>query len=415
MAVVVPQSTRVAIIGAALSANKGAAAMVESVMTRLPDQLGPCHFDILTTYPEADAPRVPAGTDAAIVGLQPLRLALVEFPIACLALVMRTVRLPLFWVRSRGCRSMLDAAVVVDVAGISFSDGRGFAIVVYNALMTGVPLLLGVPTVKAAQALGPFQSFPNKWLAPLVLRKVRTVCARGVRTREHLDSLGGVNAIDVADLAFSLDEAGSFPDAVNAALETIHKDFIVVMPSAVVRGIYESTGGNYVAAMTSLVADIRAKTGRSVVIAAHSYRAGLPEGRMNDGPVCREVFAACSGDPQVLGLDFDLTAGELRHLVALSSVLVTSRFHAMISGLATSTPTVVVGWSHKYKEVLDDFGLASLGLDSSALDTPNEVADIVVGVLATRDAISQQISAALPAVKDRSLRNFSVIAEAVTK
>ena len=410
-----PQPVRIAIIGAALSANKGAAAMVESVMARLPNEMGECHFDILTTYPEADASRVPVGVDAAVVGLQPLRLALVEFPIACLALIMRKLRLPLFWVRSRGCRSMLDATVVVDVAGISFADGRGFAIVFYNALMTGVPLMLGVPVVKAAQALGPFQSVPNKWLAPLVLRRVRTVCARGARTREHLDSLGGVNAIDVADLAFSLDEAANFPAIVATALESIDKDFIVVMPSAVVRGIFESTGGNYVSAMAALVADIRTKTGCSVVIAPHSYRAGLPEGRMNDGPVCREVAEACSGDSQVLGLDFDLTAGELRHLVAHSSVLVTSRFHAMISGLATSTPTVVVGWSHKYKEVLDDFGLSNLGLDSSALNAPSEIADIVAEVLASKDEISRQISVALPDVKVRSLRNFSAIAEAARR
>jgi polysaccharide pyruvyl transferase WcaK-like protein len=411
----VPQPVRIAIIGAALSANKGAAAMVESVMARLPNEMGDCHFDILTTYPDADASRVPAGADAAVVGLQPLRLALVEFPIACLALVARTLRIPLFWVRSRGCRSMLDSSVVVDVAGISFADGRGFAIVVYNALMTGVPLLLGVPTVKAAQALGPFQSIPNKWLAPLVLRRVKTVCARGSRTREHLDSLGGVNAVDVADLAFSLDEAAGLPSAVSTALGSIDSNFIVVMPSAVVKGIFESTGGNYVSAMASLVTEIRSKTGRSVVIAPHSYRAGLPEGRMNDGPVCREVAEACVTDSQVLGLDSDLTAGELRHLVALGSVLVTSRFHAMISGLATSTPTVVVGWSHKYKEVLDDFGLSSLGLDSSALNNPSEIADVVARVLSTRDELSQQITAALPAVKVRSLHNFSAIAEAARR
>ena len=410
-----PQPVRIAIIGAALSANKGAAAMVESVMARLPNEMGDCHFDILTTYPDADASRIPAGAEAAVVGLQPLRLALVEFPIACLALVARTLRIPLFWVRSRGCRSMLDSSVVVDVAGISFADGRGFAIVVYNALMTGVPLLLGVPTVKAAQALGPFQSIPNKWLAALVLRRVKTVCARGARTREHLDSLGGVNAVDVADLAFSLDEAAGLPSAVSTGLGSIDSNFIVVMPSAVVKGIFESTGGNYVSAMASLVTEIRSKTGRSVVIAPHSYRAGLPEGRMNDGPVCREVAEACAGDSQVLGLDSDLTAGELRHLVALGSVLVTSRFHAMISGLATSTPTVVVGWSHKYKEVLDDFGLSSLGLDSSALNNPSEIADVVARVLSTRDELSQQITAALPAVKVRSLRNFSAIAEAARR
>ena len=415
MSVTVPVSTRVAIIGAALSANKGAAAMVESVMARLPKELGDCHFDFLTTYPDADSSRVPAGVDASVVGLQPLRLALIEFPIACLSFIARRLHVPLFWVRSRGCRSMLDAAVVVDVAGISFADGRGFAIVVYNALMTGVPLLLGVPTVKAAQALGPFDSIPNRWLAPLVLRKVHTVCARGARTREHLDRLGGVHTIDVADLAFSLDEASELPSKVTAILKSVDSDFVLVMPSAVVRGIYESTGGDYVAAMASVVADIRAKTACSVVIAPHSYRAGMPEGRMNDGPVCREVAAACGDSSGVIGLDFDLTAGELRHLVAMSAVMVTSRFHAMISGLATCTPTVVVGWSHKYKEVLDDFGLSEFGLDSQSLRDSEGLARVVAAVLAKREVIALQIAAALPAVQERSLRNFSAIAEAARR
>ena len=49
---------RVAIVGAALSANKGAAAMLETVIARQPEVSGPCTFDILTTYPDADAPQI---------------------------------------------------------------------------------------------------------------------------------------------------------------------------------------------------------------------------------------------------------------------------------------------------------------------------------------------------------------------
>ena len=218
---------RVAIIGAALSANKGAAAMLETVIARQPEVSGPCTFDILTTYPEADAPLVPAGAPARVVGLQPLRLALVEFPVAVLARVARTRHLPRGWVRSRGCRSMLDADVVVDVAGISFADGRGIPITVYNALMTGVPLLLGTPTVKAAQALGPFSNPVNKVLSRLVLPRLAAVCARGARTRSHLDTLGLDNVTDVADLAFSLDEAASLPVNVANSLAAVG-EYVVV-------------------------------------------------------------------------------------------------------------------------------------------------------------------------------------------
>lgn len=407
------QSVRIAIVGAALSANKGAAAMLETVIARMPAVVGECSFDILSTYPNADAERIPSGSSARVVGLEPLRLALVEFPVACAAFVARKLRIPLVWVRSRGCRSILDSDVVVDVAGISFADGRGIAILGYNVLMTGVPLLLGVPTVKAAQAMGPFESLPNKIAARLVLPHLSTICARGARTREHLNTLGLNNVVDVADLAFSLSEAADLPPVVAEALTAAGEGFIVVMPSAVVRGIFESEGGDYVSAVALLIKEIRLRTNKGVVIAPHSYRVGMPEGRMNDGPVCREVASKCSSDPKVVGLDADLSAGELRRLVSLGSVLVTSRFHAMISGLSTCTPTVVVGWSHKYKEVLDDFGLAELGMDSSELSRPDVLADVVADVLSRSDAIATQIADALPLVREKSMRNFDVIARAV--
>lgn len=406
---------RVAIVGAALSANKGAAAMLETVMARQSGVSGPCTFEILTTYPSADAPLVPAGVDARVVGLQPLRLALVEFPVAVAAGLARMLRLPLGWVRSRACRAILRSDVVVDVAGISFADGRGIPITVYNALMTGLPLLLGVPTVKAAQALGPFENLVNRSLARMVLPRLSAVCARGARTRRHLDSLGLTNVTDVADLAFSLDEAGALPPAVQAGIDALGGEYVVVMPSSVVRKLHEAAGNDYVGDVAALVVSLRATTGMRVVIAPHSYRTGQPEGRMNDGPVCREVGARLAGDPGVLVVDTDLTAGELRRLIAGSRATVTSRFHAMISGLSTCTPTVVVGWSHKYREVLDDFGLARFGMDSSALCDPASVVRAVGECLADHDSIALAIASALPAVKARSALNFELIDRAASR
>lgn len=409
------RTSRIAIIGAALSANKGAAAMAETVIQRMPDHVGPCEFVLLTTYPTADEGRLPVSSNTRIVGLQPMRLALVEFPVATLAFLARMLRLPLGWVRARACRAMLDSDVVVDCAGISFSSGRGIPILVYNALMTGTPLLLGTPTVKVAQALGPFVGPVNRSLARLVLPHLATICARGARTREHLDSLGLSNVVDVADLAFSLEESVSLPASVARDVAAAGEGYVVVMPSSVVRGIVGSGGGDYVAAMAETIAEIRRLAGRGVVIAAHSYRVGMPEGRMNDGPVCREIAERLSGDDGVVLVDADLSAGELRHLVAGASVLVTSRFHAMISGLATCTPTVVVGWSHKYREVLDDFGLARFGMDSGALADPRRVAGEVASALREHDRITAAIAGALPAVKARSGRNFEVIATAMTR
>ena len=386
--------------------------MLETVIACLPSTMGECRFDILTTYPEADAPKIPVGANARVVGLQPLRLALVEIPVAFLALLARSIRLPLGWVRARACRSILDSAVVVDVAGISFVDGRGIPITIYNSLMTGLSLLLGIPTVKAAQALGPFETQPNRLLAKIVLPRLAAVCARGARTRDHLDTLRLTNVTNVADLAFSLDGSGELPPAVTDSLKGLGGPFVVVMPSSVVRGLYESSGADYVSAVSLLIRYIRESTGLGVVVAPHSYRVGHPEGRMNDGPVCQQVVACFTDDPKVIGIDEDLSAGELRHLIGMGDVLVTSRFHAMISGLSTCTPTVVVGWSHKYREVLDDFGLVDYGMDSSTLSTPMDIVDKMQTCLSKKAEIEEQIRLALPAVKERSALNFSIIAQA---
>jgi polysaccharide pyruvyl transferase WcaK-like protein len=398
------------IVGAALSANKGAAAMAESVVEHLHEYVGPSHFTLLTTYPKDDVGKTRDMQDVEVVGLEPLRLACVEFPIALLAALSRALRIPRGWVRVRGCRAILDADCVIDVAGISFVDGRGVLITVYNALMTAVPLLLGTPTVKAAQAMGPFRTQPNKMLAKLILPRLAAICARGAGTRKHLDELHLNNVHDVADLAFTLPTAGSLPSAVEERIAHCKNEYILVMPSSVVKGLYQKQGGNYADAMVALITEIRRSTGRSVVVAPHSLRVGKPEGRMNDGPICGEIIARLQGDTGVIGVSEDLYSAELRRLVAESCVLVTSRFHAMISGLATATPTIVLGWSHKYREVLDLFDATQYGLDAMALSDTAGVVAMIKSALDIHDVLEKQMKAALPEVIHQSEENFRVIA-----
>ena len=418
-------SVRISIIGAALSANKGAAAMVETVVARAPEVVGTCQFFLLTTHPDRDRDKVDATSGVEVAGLEPLRLALVEFPVALVAWLLRKCRLPAGWVRTRAGRRIVQSDVVVDVAGISFADGRGIPITVYNAMMTGLPLLLGVPTIKLAQAMGPFATQPNRLLARWILPRLAAVCARGARTRAHVDELGLSNVVDVADLAFGLHENTTVPARVDGAFAAMSTRPVVVMPSAVVRRLVresklvarnEIAGADaYVSAMVDLISRLRGVTGRSVVIAPHSYLAGAPEGRMNDGPVCREIAGHLGADAGVVLIDEDLSAAQLRGVISRAEVLITSRFHAMISGLATCTPTVVVGWSHKYREVLDDFGMAEMGLDSSALADPEEIINKVVGVIGQREQLSRQIEAALPAVQERSALNFVTLARVLAE
>jgi colanic acid/amylovoran biosynthesis protein len=55
-------------------------------------------------------------------------------------------------------------------------------------------------------------------------------------------------------------------------------------------------------------------------------------------------------------------------LIGIADTAVTSRFHGIIAALTMATSLLIVGWSHKYEEVMGMFGSNNLTLDSSNLD-----------------------------------------------
>lgn len=344
-----------AILGGSFSGNKGAASMTYAVHDQVLERLPDSRILVFSPYPKEDRLQQES---VEIVDLTPRDMILRVLPASLLSLA--TMRR---WRPKRGTSGLLAGSdVVADVSGVAFMDGRGVTTLIYNTLLVFLPWALGVPVVKIAQALGPFNSVLNRAAARFVLPRVEWVGLRGSSTAANVAKLGLRNAEPASDVAFLLTPSEAAVKAAGSALPDPDQATIV-MPSAVVEESCRAGGIDYVGRMVKLV-DGLAEAGHEVVIVAHSARAGAPGGRTNDLPVCLRI-AAGSGATVI---DREIDAKELRGLVDRSRLLVTSRFHGMISGLATGTPTFVVGWSHKYREVLDDFELAEWAVDFRELD-----------------------------------------------
>lgn len=411
---------RIATVGAAASANKGAASMLQAVIDHASDHVGPCRVDVLSTYPDTDRQELPhhdADTRVNVVAATPVIMVLM-LPLALLARLLAAVRLPRRWVcRPAAMRALLDADVVVDVAGISFVDGRGVPTLVYNVLTTGIPQLLGTPVVKCSQALGPFQRPDTRVAAKVVLGACATICPRGRRTEEHLTSLrlrADVEIRPAADLAFVMKLQASdqrAADELLARYDVQGSPLVAVMPSSVVERYCEGEGIDYVGLVAGLIDDIAETTGGVVLLVPHSARPSDQPGRMNDRPTCRAVHAAVSHDRCVL-VDESLRPGVLRALIDRCDALATSRFHAMISALATSTPVMVVGWSHKYLEVLDEFGLGEWVVDFREVDRRG-LSGRVTDLLEQGDEVARRIRANLDRVRASAAANLDAVADVV--
>ncbi|WP_062077289.1 polysaccharide pyruvyl transferase family protein [Demequina globuliformis] len=400
----------VAIIGSAFAGNKGAAAMLESAVTHLTARHPDVHITHLSMYPGSDADLNPYA-NVTVMDASPLRLGVLinsgalawRFAPFLRDAIRRTVP---------EVGAIADADVLLDQGGITFVDGRE-KYLVYNVASILPALNTKTPVVKCAQALGPFEGSLNRWAARTFLPKMAAIVSRGAKTQEHLDGLGLTNTTPGADLAFTLELSDTDVQRADAVAGTFFDsgDVVGVSPSQVLRAAAEARGEDYVGEVAAQIDILTEELGRPVYLVAHSTRSKDDKLHNNDLPVCRAILARVKSPEKVFFPDGELSSQVLRSLIGRCDLFVASRFHAMVSSLAMGVPTLVLGWSHKYREVLDMFGLAEWATAASDLDL--DAFRTRVGELAQQSgALRTAIAEALPTVREVAMSQLDVVDKA---
>lgn len=407
----------VAIIAATLYGNRGAQAMLETVIGVLDGQQPGRHFHVFSYYPAADR-RLLRAARVRIHSATPLALVAWLLPWSVLfGLLQRLFGRRVLGLAPAAIRALAESAVLVDLAGVAFIDGRE-KFLPFN-LLTLVPAwLLRTPVVKMPQATGPFRRRLNRLCARLALPRCAQVWARGEYTLAHLQQAGfpGLACARADDIAFNFeprfaltDEGG---DQVRRCLGELaagagsRRGVIGLCPSSVVAVRARKRGGDYEAVLTGLVRRL-AGAGFQVLLFPNATRAGAGAAeRNNDLPVIGRILAGLDlppGVPPVVAVNGDVNAAAIKHLIAATDMVLVSRFHAMVGALSLAVPPVVLGWSHKYAEVMARFGLEDQVMDYAAMDR-TALEQAVLAVFAQRAGLVAAIRERLPAIQADALR-----------
>lgn len=390
------------IVGPALSGNMGAASMVTATVHTLTERDPEAELTLLSYYPDED--REQNWLDRlTVLDARPARLGTLINGGAVLWRLLPPLR-KLLARKIPEVAAIAEADVVLDQGGIAFSDGRE-KFLIFNVAIVLPALVLGRPVVKCAQALGPFRSRINRWTAKAILPRMELIVARGEKTQEFLDGLRLDNVELGTDLAFMMgtpteDEVNDRA-VVTTALDRLAGDQLTVgiAPSVVVKAKVEAGGGDF-DAMIQQVAERQLAAGHRVLLVPHSFRSDPTKTHNNDGPLVAEI-AERIDHPDLIVLNERLDPEELRYLIGRCDAFVSCRFHAMVSSLSMGVPTLVLGWSHKYVEVLDLFGQADRSIDAGALDAAG-IDAALDSLIADRAEAARAIDAAQPLVHERS-------------
>ena len=362
----------VAITEASYSGNKGAAAMLQSSIAQLRKRYGEdLQIYIFSVWPKADTELI-SRDYIHVVPAEAWKTVFVAFPMAVLYRLFRwcaPVRNRLLQNRMLEAYSRMD--MVLDEAGVSFVDSRGFVMNTFAFICMAIPLLLGVPVVKYSQAMGSFQKLPNRIQAKIILPRMKLILARGELTRKYLERLGIRKNVRVcADGAFTMEDDPVIDRRVEEACSKdaffFGRNIVGISPSTVVNKKCKKAKIDYVRIMADFI-DQLTDEGYQVLILANAAREHTAKTRNNDLPICRKIVQRCRNKAHIRFIDREMCPEEIRAYAGKCRFFVSSRFHAMIFALERKVPVLLIGWSHKYQEVLDDFELGKFATDFSDL------------------------------------------------
>jgi polysaccharide pyruvyl transferase WcaK-like protein len=312
------------------------------------------------------------------------------FPLAFLSRLFSFlgIKLPL----PEDVRFLKESNVLLDIGGITFNDGR-LLFLLFNVFTIWPALLLRVPVVKLSQAMGPFKQPINRLVSQIFLRKCHHIFARGKETVAHLEDLKLPNSqwSPADDVAFLYQDSYSLSSENEERIEKLLGEIaqrkisgdsktIAIVPSVLLMKKAEKQGLNYCDMLLEVMKTVEDESCQYIIF-PNASRESSEKSRNNDIVTIRamqekavRIFSEAT-QKRMHWVDYDINTSAIRRIVDMADVLITSRFHAMVSGLITATPTVVIGWSHKYHETLETFGMENyaLHLNSEMAETSAKV------------------------------------------
>jgi len=228
-----------------------------------------------------------------------------------------------------------DITAVLDASGFAYSDSFSLDRHEREAFFGRRWRAAGVHKVMLPQAFGPFQDRAKAELTREIISQAEVVFARDDVSLEFLESLtSGARIVRSVDFTIGL---------VPSPLDALFDDpFAAIVPNAKLVSSGTTTRARYVEVLRSYIAASRAEGLRPVIVVHEDGDADIAD----ELAAAENITVLADSDPLVL-----------KAMLAQAEIVVASRFHAVVGALAMGVPAVALGWSHKYAELVRDFGV----------------------------------------------------------
>lgn len=404
--------------------NKGAEAMLRTVQFEWSQRCPDTTFFLAARPPDVHQallhgifPFIPP-SPAPVQGC-PLRHRLVMAIRNCLQ-----SRRPLREVRLKLIRASLKANSLerfdafVDISGYQYGDAwgdRGF-----NSVIPWVRYCreTKIPMIFLPQSWGPFTRDDGAQDIRQIMSATSLVMSRDSQSTRHLKTIDPTNQPkEFPDIAWLFERTHNSP-APSLPGERRHNSpdaLVAIVPNM---RVYEKTGRKgasnpYIKALADVARHAIRSCNATILLIPNEIRIASSQ-HPDDRYLCGILETMIGDRIRCIAFRKPASAEELKSILTRCDALIASRFHSLIFASSSGVPSLAIGWSHKYDELMDDLGMSEYSLPCS----PDKVPDLIGAfdtLWAGKADIQKHLLAKSTILKGQAARAFDVAVDFVLK
>ena len=254
---------------------------------------------------------------------------------------------------------------VIDISGFALGDAWGVKNSQYYQYHNSIFESFGKPVVFLPQAWGPFTNRLIRQQSAAAINLSDFAYARDKRSYQYMSELEGVNRQKIGlspDIAYQFEgasEAHAMSVLKKNGLTSTVKNMVGIMPNmqVYIRTEGEGRENKYVKLLIDLAKYFLKQKKLSIVLIPHQVLPVQNPEMPDDRFLCDLIKISLDNVSDVVILKDYYAAEILKAVIGKMDLIIGSRYHGIIAALSQMIPTLVLGWSHKYFELLRDVGL----------------------------------------------------------
>jgi polysaccharide pyruvyl transferase WcaK-like protein len=292
---------------------------------------------------------------------------------------------------------------LIDISGFALGDSWGVNNSQFYQYHNSIFEAFEKPVVFLPQAWGPFTNKLIRQLSAAAINLSDYAFARDNRSFQYMNELEGV---DRKKIGLAPDIAYQFQGASKAQAMSVlkrinfipgEKNVIGIMPNMQVYVRTEGKGAEnkYIKLLIDIISYFINKPDFSIVLIPHQVNPVENPDAPDDRFLCDLIKTSLNNLPDIFILRDYLSAEIIKAVIGEMDFIIGSRYHGIIAALSQMIPVVVLGWSHKYFELLRDVGIEQYIVDYKNLNK-NDLLALVENAWINRKKIKDTLKHNVP-------------------